>query len=47
MGTNLQGDKATRGTKPQGGEQTGDIWPRLLVPHYHQVLALKGLRTMR
>ncbi len=27
------------------GGRGGDIWPRLLVPHYHKVLALKGQQT--
>ncbi len=33
-----------------GGAFTGgheDIWPRLPVPHYHEVLALKGLRPTK
>ncbi len=35
-------------TKSAGGGATcdGDVWPRLPTPHYHRVLAQKGLRTM-
>ena len=42
-------DKQGRRDKVQGGGGTKcvrDIWPRLPIPHYHKVLALKGLRTI-
>ncbi len=53
----MGGNKAAGGQRPQGGGGTWDggrgtngrdrdIWPRLPIPHYHWVLALKGLRTI-
>ncbi len=43
----IEGTKCVGQTRSDGG-QSGDrdIWPRLPIPHYHEVLAQKGLRTI-
>ncbi len=39
----VDGQQGDMGQGDMGGEGTGDIWPRLPVPHCHQVLACSDI----